>query len=411
MRKVVWLVAAGLGLMLAGSFVAPAQAAGGPTGGISSPTDKAILSQPTVHVTAQFQQADGNPAPGPQGTVTDVAISIVAMAGQTLPDDASTNQGFGTATANVDWTSPVLAANGPYEVHVTATGDDGFGGGGTNDSTRGFSLNVPPATPKGVKATFDQQTNSVTVTWTPNTEPDLVGYQVQRQADGQNLEEAGQTAKATFTDTVGQGQWKYRVVAVRSGATADELLASDPSATSTVTVTPPPTTTTSPAGGTSSTSGGSGNPPGSDGSGATSGTGTTAAPGSSSSNNQAIAKSGTINMSDFAALLDSARNRPPVKFEPPDPGFQQTLPFQPGQTAAAGGDDLGTKAELGPADTGLESRIIVDHRGRRRQAMSYVAGGLLLFVLMMHIVWIKAEVDRTPLDVLTPADGDTLPAT
>jgi hypothetical protein len=203
-------------------------------------------------------------------------------------------------------------------------------------------------------------------------------------------------------------------VAVRSGPTTKDLVASDQSNPSTVTVTPPPTTTTGPAGTSSGTGGGaSGSSGGDSGSGGAAGSGSASSTaGSSGSGNPAIAKSGTINMSDFAALLDSARNRPPVRFEPPDPGFQEQLPFQPGQSATEGGDDLGTTDELGPADTGMESRLIVDHRGQRRHSMSYVAGGLLVFVLMMHIVWLKAEVDRAPLEVLAPnAEGDSVPAT
>jgi len=37
-----------------------------------------------------------------------------------------------------------------------------------------------------------------------------------------------------------------------------------------------------------------------------------------------------------------------------------------------------------------------------RRSLALLAAGLLATVLAMHLLWVKGEVDREPLEVLTP---------
>src|SRR5439155_24306864 len=89
-----------------------------------------------------------------------------------------------------------------------------------------------------------------------------------------------------------------------------------------------------------------------------------------------------------------------------------TLPFQPGKPANQGGDDLGVTSESsGGGRAATASSLIVDRSGERRHRMSYVAGALLTFVLMMHVLWLKAEVDRFPaLEATEPGEIDASPS-
>ncbi|HEY2430867.1 MAG TPA: hypothetical protein VGI06_18165, partial [Acidimicrobiales bacterium] len=84
--------------------------------------------------------------------------------------------------ADVPWdVSPGVAFNGHYTVTVVGTTD---GGNGTpqeqTSAAEPFIVDVSPATPANVVITTDAGPRITHLKWTPNTEPDLLGYDVVR---------------------------------------------------------------------------------------------------------------------------------------------------------------------------------------------------------------------------------------
>ncbi|HUQ39726.1 MAG TPA: Ig-like domain-containing protein [Acidimicrobiales bacterium] len=350
------------------------------------------------------------------GIIDDVTLSLSSAEGNPVPP-ATRIAGENRDTVAFTW-SPSLAANGRYTVTVRATGTDkpaDFNGQEAASTTRDFSVEAPPATPRNVKATVEDS-REVVVTWSENTEPDLLFYQVQRAVGDGEWSVAGETKTTRYRDdrtAQAGGTYRYRVVAVRKGARADSGVTSQPSAAATATVPdppPPPTTTTQPGqappeggGTTSSTVPGDGPDGGSAGgssggsSGGTSGSGTGSGSGSgsagSSSPGPVITKSGKVDLSGFA-LLDQTKAPTQKATEAPDPGFDEELPF--GERPADG--DESASGEDGAA----ESRIPIEDASDRRQLFTFVAAGFLAIVLLMHMMWLKGEVDRPALEALPP---------
>jgi len=75
----------------------------------------------------------------------------------------------------------------------------------------------------------------------------------------------------------------------------------------------------------------------------------------------------------------------------PDPGFNQSLPY--GSQAKPNGG-TGNSAALGAPDTRLATSK------ERPTSLLFMAAGLLATVLLMHVLWVKSEVDRVALDPL-----------
>ncbi len=92
-----------------------------------------------------------------------------------------------------------------------------------------FAVAVPPAPVQGVKATYDPATKKVELSWARGPEPDLIGYQVERNPPGPDgwAPLGGRVTGTSFTDTLTvDDEHSYRVLAIRSGpdATIRELL-------------------------------------------------------------------------------------------------------------------------------------------------------------------------------------------
>jgi hypothetical protein len=117
---------------------------------------------------------------------------------------------YGWVTAmQVDSTD--LASNGEYVITATAVAN----GGADAVTTATVIVDNPAATPIDVSATVTSR--GVELQWTPNPEPDLLGYQIERGVDGE-FEVIGQTTDTSVIDAVGAGTYSYRVSAVRSSA-------------------------------------------------------------------------------------------------------------------------------------------------------------------------------------------------
>ncbi|HEX2850806.1 MAG TPA: hypothetical protein VHN98_09645 [Acidimicrobiales bacterium] len=389
-------VLTGAALLAALTFASPAVADYSPgqlSGSVSAPTDQQTLTTATVGVKGEFGYATqfGQPT----GTVTGIDVSIVANAGQTVPDTATAHfDGAGDAVQAFAWTTPALPYNGPYTAHVVATGRAGL----QNQSTtvdRVFSLAVPPVAPSDVTAGYDAGTGKITVLWSKNPEPDVVAYGVQRAPSGGSYSPLATVDAPTtkYVDTPGPGDWRYTVVAIRRGTTSDAVVASPDSSEAKVTM-PAPTTTTQATGATASN--GSGGAASSGGS-TTSRTSSSSTSGSSS----AAAPTASVDLKSFSALLDARRSTAttvaPKRVEPPDPGYQETLPFsKPKASASKDQPQLGAPDQ--PAFTAFASRILDD--GRRRAGLTGVAGFLVLFVMMMQLRWVLAQVKADDLEAL-----------
>jgi hypothetical protein len=142
-----------------------------------------------------------------------------------------------------------LAYNGQYSVTVTVTETDkpllGPATTGTASTSVGFAENVAPAAPQGVfaRATGARQ---VTVSWSPNQEPDILSYVVLRSTGGvppSVLYYPSRTATSYVDDTPHIGvSYTYAVEALRAGDTPGTSLLSPPSDAGTVEVSGSPPT-------------------------------------------------------------------------------------------------------------------------------------------------------------------------
>ena len=251
-----------------------------------------------------------------------------------------------------------LDFNGAYELTVTTPGfadpvvppTSGPCQPATSDPGKLF-VGASPRTPTGTKAELSPGLRAVAVSWAyPNPEPD-VSYRVERAKGGGPFERVGEVKTTTLLDRdPGAGEFVYRVIAVRPGSGAPGAPAflesgpSDPSAKVTV-----------------------------------------APPGPAPS-----AGSGLKRFSSPAPPRPSA----PKYLTPGETGFSETLPFggsaqvieEPGAGEAQVAQELGTE----------------EARSDTRRSLGLLAAGLLATVLAMHLLWVKSEVDREPLEVLGP---------
>lgn len=358
-----------------------------PAGSIAAPAQDARFAVPTLTVEGEFHY-ERDVLGRPNGETT-VEISIVACGkDQVLPEGSTWTKKESGPSIQFAWQTPGLPWNGPYAARVSVLSP-----AGNRQVTRTFAIVVPPAVPGDVHAA--QAGDGVNVNWARSNEPDLIGYVVQRAAPSGPFERIAQVpaakgvARPSVLDHPPAGDWRYNVVALRKGATDGEGLASDPSGPVTASFTPPPPTTTD--GG----DGGVGQPPG----------GTPATTPPDSATNAAIAKAGKVDLSGFSALLDQrARAAQRARPEEPDTGFQETLPFQPGdQPALADGDQ-----EAGAGTTQGEGQRIVSDDSDRRRAMASLAAAFLLFVMFMQVRWVRTELEESDLEATEP--GDESPA-
>lgn len=383
---------AGAGLALLAVLVqaGPAAAHSGShaTVGVSSPGAGQQIGDADVTVRASVSAASGT------------AVERVSMTLSLTGRPAITATGVPSA-GSVSF--PVsLTYNGKYDVALTADWKySGFAGLGSHEGTstgsRSFLVAVPATSPANVKTAVDATSRAVTITWDKNPEPDLIRYEVKRakgtSSDFTTVAEpkAGETTYTDASTSSSGGDYRYVVVAVRKGVPGDEEISSDPSAMTADAVAkvpdpPPPPTTAAPAGsaGAGGTGTGSSIPAGSPG---------------------AITTPGTVDLSGFNTVRSQTRSAAPRTVPLPDPGFQSTLPFAPVETIA---DEpfVNEDGDLGEVASDSQFRELGDEVSSNDKArtMAFFAAGLLATVLLMHVLWVKSEVRRVPLEALEPED-------
>jgi hypothetical protein len=183
------------------------------------------------------------------------------------------------------------------------------------------------------------------------------------------------------------------VYAVRSNADGTQPIASPAPATTSgkVTTAPPTPPTSAPSSG-------------SNGGGATKSGGTAGSAGGSTATTTktpTVATHGKVDLSGFTALLPSGGGKLPAAHSTPraesDPGFGDTLPFHgdAASASASGKDD--------PAALAGQALASSDDEGSNSSWL-FLAAGLLVTVILMHVLWLRDEVNRDALPAVTPQD-------
>jgi hypothetical protein len=328
-------------------------------------------------------------------TVDRVTVTITPNAGGSavsLPGCAGSSCGGRAGSFTVSYTPP---ANGMYTAVATAEHD---GGGALDPPDSGksapvtFGVEMTPAAPRRLVAEPNGAQRTVPMSWSPNSEPDLVAYQVSRSVDGGEfdaLANVGPTT-TTYTDKVGDGgNLAYQVVAIRRGAQPDSIVASKASNTATTTIdrVAPPTTTAGGSGGAASTDGGNGGTATASGGTATGG-GSTGSAGTGAGLHP-VASAAPVRITP-GARLDLSGYKPnaaPLTLGPaptPDPGYKDTLPYQ--LDAKDHGGDVPT---VGRDESALPvGAVVTTTESNRRVLLTFLAGAMVLFLLSMHLRWL-----------------------
>jgi hypothetical protein len=372
-------------------------------GSITSPTTDAVEEKSlAVQVRGEGIRYIDRPAiiGGDVANIRRIEADLLACDAQKLPAGSARVQDFngGDDPRTFVWDTPELVWNGRYAVRMTITADNNA----SRTIVQPFRMNLPASAPTGVKTVSDAS-GGVTVSWdpAPAKEPDTVGYIVEWTAASDDDFSEKLTAEVLpqneadppptkFSHTPGAGEWQYRVIALRPGTKQQGFNPSKPSSTSTASVAPPPTTT---AGGTVA---GSGSASGSGSTGSAAGSGSTA----TTAKGGASRTAGTVDLSNFSRLLDQRRTATPEprRAAEPDPGFQETLPFQPGdEPAVAAATD-----EVAGGEQEFAQEVISDD-SERRQAMTFIAASLFFAVLGYGLRLVKREADRVDLEPTEPS--------
>ena len=332
--------------------------------------------------------------------LTSARLSLTRVGSSASPISVS-------ATPSASMRFPVtLSLNGTYRATVTVGWEDRSvlfpDSGSISSDTHEFKVAAPPAPPGGVATAVDAGARTVKVTWEKNGEADMRRYEVLRSRNGGDFAKVGavdhpETEYVDATTADAGGDYRYLVVAFRTGvdSNAASQVASDPSAltaTSTAKVPdpPPPPTTAPPV-----TAAAPGAAPGAP----------AAAPGATTPAAGA-APSGKVDLGGFNNVqAGTPRAVTPRTVPLPDPGFQGTLPFdlpegEQGEDGEAveGGDtgelvaDSPSFRELGDEENASDSQ----------RSLALFAGGLLATVLLMHVLWVRGEVKRVPLEAVAP---------
>ncbi|HEX2038868.1 MAG TPA: fibronectin type III domain-containing protein [Acidimicrobiales bacterium] len=395
---------------------APPARAAEPVVEFATPTDEQRFTSANVALDATVRMPNGGTIRG------DATVTWFSAENRPVPAATSHPTGNNSTSFRVQVPQRTFPWNGRYRVEVAATGRDGMLDQ-TDETGRGsadFVIDAAPAPPPAPTTAVNGE-RKVAVSWPANNEPDMFGYEVQRQLGSAPWEQVTVTGRSTTSvvdsaTTEAGGTYRYRVVALRSSADAGQLNPSLPSNPSTAKVPAPPVTTTTTAassapaeeetsggGNRSGTSTGSGSTGGRPGGGSTgSGGGTTSGPTPTT-----LPTSGKVDLSGFASLLEQARQSgrsPALAGEGEEGSFEEALPFagRPRRDSADG--DAG-----GGGDVAIVEDLS-DDDGGRLQSLAFLAGGLLTTVLVMHLLWVRSEVRRADvLEAVAPTPPPARP--
>lgn len=394
--------------------------AGPPSVTVSSPANGAALSSAAPQINGSAS------ATAPGGTITgSLSLTITSSAGHpgwssSVPSWCGQSACSFTVSVN-----PGLAYNGQYQLSVTAQETDP-----PLSTTRsaswsgGFSVAVPPVSPQNVSATPASDGSSITLSWSANPEPDIVGYQVERSPTSASWPQAV-TGTELVDSAVSPGHsYTYTVTAVRQGASSGSVLYSSPTSAA---ATDPTVTDAGPGtsgSGSGSTATGSGSSAGStsSGSGSTSAGSTGSAPTSGSGSSSTSRTSGqpslgtygkagssssggSHNLSSFDQLVkktaaqqstaggssaqgvDGAALSPLTDGVAPGSDNPEVAPFSSGSSQA--------QTEAGGSTTVSYTSRVENHQA---VVSDFAAVGLaaLLLAVVAHLLWLRRAVSAAP---------------
>ena len=376
----------------AASFVALPAHAAAPNGAITQPAADGgtFTSEP-----ASFSGYFSYPVQNQAGVIDEIRLAVSSPDNHPVPAPADFTYGNPQPNQQFTWVAGPFTYNGTYTLVATGTGHDTPPDGSGRQTTtvsRSFVVSIPPNTPSGLSAESDSGNRTIKLSWTPNTEPDIYAYAVLRKnPSAKTYGWVGGTRSTSFTDTnvasQPAGSYGYEIVAYRQpGDGSSNYLPSQPSppAYASVSGTPVTTTTTSPPPSGKAAGAGSGNPL------------APVPPGGKLAPPPPLPAAPRADAGDFGALLAQARASSTNTTEPDT--YNPRLPFGPRSTSEVvnvpgSPNALASGAQLG-ADDGAQ---------RRRLTFEYVAGGLLLFVLAMHALYLRRQLDQVlPLEAVEP---------
>lgn len=182
---------------------APAHAQTAPKATVSGPGEGQAV-QDTVHI-----HGEGSADLGIRRLEISIEGTVVA---ETEPSSMRTN-----VSLDYDWNTTQqlggggIARNGQYTIKVTATAR----GGGSSTDQRTVAVDNAASQPNGLSV--DAADGFVNLTWSPNPEPDITTYLIQRD-DGSGMTTVAQTNETSASDQPPAGDWTYFVSAVRYSA-------------------------------------------------------------------------------------------------------------------------------------------------------------------------------------------------
>ena len=199
-------------------FASPALAQTGVTARVTSPSDGSVV------VGSVTTSATGSATTGVRNIKLFIEGTLVASK---APSELRQN-----VDVSYTWFTDAIR-NGWYQIRVEVTSN----GGSSAASHLNVKVDNAPQTPLNLTSSVTDQT--VSLSWTPNPEPDLTGYRVER-ASGDTWTTVTQTQATSYTAELAPGSYQFRVIAFRSSPSMPEGRPSDPTAPVTLTVEAPP---------------------------------------------------------------------------------------------------------------------------------------------------------------------------
>lgn len=215
MRKTALAFVATLAIVLGTS---PALAQTGASAKVTAPGDGAIV------VGDVTTSATGSANTGVKSIKLFIEGALVASK---EPSDIRTSvdvsHGWNTASIRNGW----------YQIRVEVVANSGA----TASSHLNVRVDNAPSVPTNLTSSVNEQT--ISLSWSPNPEPDIQGYRIE-VASGDSWTKVAESQGTSYAAEVAPGTYQFRVVALRSSPTMPEGRPSDPTAPVSLTVEAPP---------------------------------------------------------------------------------------------------------------------------------------------------------------------------